>query len=198
MLNSAVLVLNKAYFPVHITSLKRAFIMLYQNVARAVDDHYQTFCFDSWSDLAVARDHETIGLVGRVIRVPRVILLTEYDRVPKRGVRFSRRNIMIRDRYQCQYCRRILRSEELNLDHVIPRIQGGLTTWENIATSCLPCNNHKGGRTPQQAGMRLMREPYKPKSLPLFGLARKPMHHDAWKPYLNVVDFSYWNVELDA
>ena len=108
MLNTKVLVLNRHYLPVHVTSVRRAFSLLYQGVAEAVNEQYQTFDFDSWSDLSATVHDETIGLVDRVIRVPRVILLLTYDRIPKRQVRFSRFNVYARDRNTCQYCGRAL------------------------------------------------------------------------------------------
>jgi 5-methylcytosine-specific restriction endonuclease McrA len=198
MLTSSVLVLNQAYFPINVTSLKRAFTLLYIGMAKAVDEQYQTFNFDSWSELSAATHHDTIGLVDRVIRVPRVIILQACARMPQRGVRFSRRNIMLRDKHQCQYCAQSLRTEELNLDHVVPRVAGGQTTWENMVTSCHRCNRHKGGRTPAQAHMKLIRKPFRPTSLPFldFGSAQR-LRYSEWRPYLNVVDFSYWNVELE-
>jgi hypothetical protein len=88
LLNSKVLVLNRSYLPVHVTSVKRAFSLLYQGVARAVDEQYRTFDFESWGALALEVGHERLGIVGGVIRVPRVLLLTAYERVPKRHVRF--------------------------------------------------------------------------------------------------------------
>ena len=156
------------------------------------------FNFHSWSDLSAAVHHETIGLVDRKIRVPRVILLTGYNNMPQREVRFSRINILIRDNHTCQYCFKRLSKSDLNLDHVIPRSKGGLSTWENVVTSCLRCNCKKGGRTPREAGMRLMRPPKCPARYPFSTLLTRRTFHDAWKPFLNVVDFSYWNTELEA
>ena len=92
-----------------------------------------------------------VGIVGGVIRVPRVLLLIAYERVPKRHVRFSRFNIYARDNNTCQYCARRLPRTELNLDHVIPRSRGGLSTWENVVCSCHSCNRRKGGQTPEEA-----------------------------------------------
>lgn len=198
MLNTAVLVLNRSYLPVHVTSLKRAICMLYQGIAKAVDDEYQTFNFKDWSELAIATQHESIGLVDRIIRVPRVILLSYYDRLPQRKVRFSRLNIMVRDNYTCQYCSKRAPKTDLNLDHVIPRVFGGGTSWENVVTSCLDCNRMKGGRTPQQAGMMLARKPFRPNVAPLMELMHRRSFHHAWKPFFNIVDYSYWNVELDS
>ena len=197
MLSSGVLVLNRSFLPVHITSVKRAFILLYQGIAKAVDKQYELFDFDDWAELAVEQGHEdAIGLVGRMIRVPRVILLTEYDRLPRRRVRFSRHNIYLRDRNTCQYCNAPFSKSELNLDHVIPRSQGGRTTWENVVCSCINCNRKKGGATPEQANMRLVRNPRRPEWSPLYGFQGRSLAYEAWKPFLTVVDASYWNVEL--
>src|SRR5579883_561842 len=107
-LNGKVLVLNRSYLPVHVTSVKRGFALLYQGVARAVDEQYRTFDFASWRDLAVEVHHERIGIIGGFMRVPRVLLLVAYERVPKRHVRFSRFNIYARDNNTCQYCARRL------------------------------------------------------------------------------------------
>ncbi|MBI4124367.1 MAG: HNH endonuclease [Deltaproteobacteria bacterium] len=199
MLQAHVLVLNRSFFPVHITNVKRAFCLLYRGVARAVDEQYQTFDFHSWSELsgAVHANGDRVGLVDRLILVPRVILLTTYDRLPKREIRFSRLNILIRDNYTCQYCGGQLKKNQLNLDHVIPRSRGGKTTWENVVTSCHDCNRLKGGKLPKEAGLKLVQKPYRPKAFPFSLLMTKPNIHRAWKPFLNVVDFSYWNAELE-
>ena len=88
MLSSSVLVLNKSFLPVHVTSLKRGLILLYQGVARAVDENYRTFSFDSWQSLAIIEESKSIGLVDRMIRAPRVIILANYDKLPKRYIKF--------------------------------------------------------------------------------------------------------------
>lgn len=197
MLSTNVLVINRSYFPVHVTTLKRAVCMLYQGIAKAIDNEYKTFDFKSWMELAAAANDETIGLVGRVIRVPRVIVLVAYDHLPKRGIRFSRLNIMLRDKHTCQYCHKRMARNQLNLDHVIPRSQGGLTTWENVVTSCHECNRKKGGRTPKEAGMKLIHLPFKPATVPFIDLSRNAIRYEEWKPFINFVDFSYWNTELE-
>ena len=143
VLNTKVLVLNRHYLPVHVTSVRRAFSLLYQGLAEAVDEQYRTFDFDSWSALSASVHDDTIGLVDRIIRVPRVILLLTYDRMPKRQVRFNRFNVYARDRNTCQYCGRRFPRIELNLDHVIPRSQGGMSVWENIVCSCHACNRRR-------------------------------------------------------
>jgi 5-methylcytosine-specific restriction endonuclease McrA len=198
MLNSKVLVLNRSYLPVHVTSVKRAFCLLYQGIARAVDEQYRTFDYQSWRELAVELHHDRVGLVGGVIRVPRVLLLIAYERVPRRHVRFSRFNIFARDNNTCQYCGHRFARTELNLDHVNPRSRGGLSTWENIVCSCHLCNRRKGGRTPDEASMHLVRRPRRPEWTPystdVFSLRR----HREWMPFLTNVDSAYWNTELLA
>lgn len=196
MVNAAVLVLNRSYLPIHVTSVRRAFALLYQGIAKAVDEQYETFDFDSWRELAVSADHDRIGIVDGVIRVPRVILLQAFDRVPRRHVRFSRINIYARDRNTCQYCGRRFPRSELNLDHVIPRSQGGRSTWENVVCSCIGCNRRKGGRTPVQARMHLVRRPARPRWSPVLGVLGGREGHPEWRPFLSVVDASYWNAEL--
>ena len=194
ILNTKVLVLNRSYLPIHITVVRRALSLLYQGIARAVDDQYRTFDFDSWADLVAEEDR--IGLVDRAIRVPRVILLQGYDRVPRRYVRFSRFNIYARDQNRCQYCGRQFPRTDLNLDHVVPRSKGGTSVWENVVCSCHRCNRLKGGRTPTEAGMRLIRSPRRPEWTPFMTETFSLRRYKEWMPFLSAVDAAYWNTEL--
>jgi len=197
MIDSAVLVLNRSFLPIHVTTVRRAFTLLYQGVAKAVNEQYQTFNFNDWSELRPREHEDAIGVVGGWIKVPRVILLVAYDRLPKRHVRFSRYNIFMRDKNSCQYCGRMFPRRELNLDHVIPRSRGGLSTWENIVCSCHACNRRKGGKTPVEASMRLIRPPRKPRWTPYLGFHFEGgVQYREWQPFLNFVDVSYWNTEL--
>jgi 5-methylcytosine-specific restriction endonuclease McrA len=196
ILNSKVLILNRSYLPVHVTSVKRAFALLYQGVARAVDEQYRTFDFESWRDLSVELHHERVGVVGGAIRVPRVLLLIAYERVPKGHVRFSRFNIYARDNNTCQYCGKRLPRTELNLDHVIPRSRGGLSTWENVVCSCHSCNRRKGGQTPEEAGMALVHKPKRPQWTPFSSEMFSLRRYREWMPFLTTVDTAYWNTEL--
>lgn len=196
LLNSKVLVLNRSYFPVHVTSVRRAFSLLYQGIAKAVDAQYRTFDYESWSALSTSVHDETIGLIGRAIRVPRVILLVSYDRVPRRRVRFSRFNVFARDKNTCQYCGGRFARNELNLDHVVPRSQHGESTWENIVCSCFVCNRIKGGRRPEEAGMHLIKKPVQPEWTPFMLETFSLRRYQDWLPFLNEVDAAYWNTEL--
>ena len=192
VLNEKVLVLNRSYLPVHITSVRRAISLLYQDAARAVDEEYRTFDFLGWSDLDVGGGAPALGLVNGRIRAPRVVQLLRYDRVPKRAVRFSRYNIYVRDRHSCQYCGRQLARQELNLDHVIPRSHGGESTWDNVVCSCHRCNRVKGGRTPEGAGMDLLRRPFRPAWSPLLVEGFNPKRYKEWLPFLSPIGGASW------
>jgi 5-methylcytosine-specific restriction endonuclease McrA len=197
MLNTNVLVLNRLYQPIHVTTVKRAFTLLYAGVARAIDAQYRLFDFQSWAALSAELHADSLGAVGRRIRIPRVIVLTAYERLPKVRVRFSRANIYARDHNTCQYCGKTLPRSDLNLDHVIPRSRGGKTSWENIVCSCVPCNLRKGGNTPLEAGMHLLRVPTRPRWTPILKSPIGRAAYREWLPFLSLADASYWNVELE-
>lgn len=198
LLDTSVLVLNRVYQPVNITTVRRAFTLLYQGTAKAIDAEYKTFDFESWAALSEevhGREGDFINTVTRALKVPRVIVLQVYDRFPHLHVRFSRQNIYLRDKNTCQYCGQRLPRSELNLDHVIPRSRGGRTSWENIVCSCINCNLEKGGRTPAEASMRLRRKPGRPRWSP-FERGEGKFTYEDWRPFLNLPDASYWNTEL--
>ncbi len=195
MLNTNVLILNRLYQPVHVTSVKRAFSLLYQGVAKAIDNQYKLYEFADWAELS-AVEHDSVATIHKRIRVPRVLVLSAYEHLPKGRVRFSRLNIYARDGDTCQYCGRKLARNELNLDHVLPRAHGGKTSWENVVCSCVPCNLKKGGRTPDGASMKLLKKPVRPRWTPFFRGAAKRVTYREWLPFLTLAEASYWNVEL--
>lgn len=196
MISGPVLVLNKSFVPIHITSIKRAICLVFKGLAKVVDEQYRMFDFQSWAEVSDAMHDDSISVTRGFIRVPRVILLQFYDKLPSRNIRFSRENIYLRDKNTCQYCGRRFSKSELNIDHVIPLSQGGDTTWQNVVCSCLRCNNAKGGRTPPQADMKLLTKPTEPKYSLFMQISPQPKLFDAWHVYMNPVDFAYWNLEL--
>jgi 5-methylcytosine-specific restriction endonuclease McrA len=198
VLSSNVLVLNRCYQPINITSVRRAFSLLYQGIAKAIDHEYRTFDFESWADLSDQVHHGSfIHTVSRTIRIPRVIILQVFDKMPHQRIRFSRQNIYLRDNSTCQYCGQTKARVDLNLDHVVPKSQGGKSTWENIVCSCIKCNLKKGGRTPKEAHMKLLKPPRQPKWNPFSGpVSRDPDAYEAWRPFLNLTDAAYWSIEL--
>ena len=202
-LDASVLVLNKTFLAVHVISVRRAFCLLFKDLAEVVtleEGQYMTYDFATWREVSEFRskhfreeDDDWVRTVSSEIQVPRVIRLIHYDRLPKQTVKFNRRNIFARDNNQCQYCGRRFPTTELSLDHVIPRSQGGQSTWENIVCACVGCNVRKGGRTPKQAHMSLIRKPETPKRSPLLNLKLTHRKYQSWRTFL---DNAYWSVEL--
>src|SRR5579884_4066069 len=201
-LDASVLVLNKLFMAIHVISVRRAFCLLCKDLAEVVsleDGQFATYDFATWREVSEYRarhfrqeDDDWIRTVNSEIQVPRVIRLLIYEKLPKQTVKFNRRNIFARDHNQCQYCGKKFQTNELSLDHVIPRSQGGLSTWENIVCACLNCNVKKGGRTPKQAGLKLIRKPEKPKRSPLLNLKMTHSKYQSWRTFL---DNAYWSVE---
>jgi 5-methylcytosine-specific restriction endonuclease McrA len=168
-------------------------VLLWKDAARVVDvADYQTFSWDDWSRLRVREGEPFMSGVSVWLRVPEVITLTGYDRLPRRAVSFSRRNIFKRDRFQCQYCGVIPGAEELTIDHVTPRAQGGVSTWTNCVLACVDCNKRKADRTPKQAGMKLRNPRGCPAWRPLY--AEQRMQLASWSKFISE---AYWNVELE-
>ncbi len=198
-LNQQVLVLNRLWQAVNVCSVRRALTLLFEQHAEVVDGDgqgdFKTYDFRQWRHFSQnsRHDDETIGTIAFKLRIPRVIRLMVFDRLPKKEVKFTRHNIFERDKNTCQYCGGVFDRKDLNLDHVIPRDRGGPTTWENIVCSCIPCNTRKANRTPAEAGMRLVRKPKRPKWRPFIQVNFGAPVHDSWKHFL---DLAYWNVEL--
>ena len=198
VLNNQVLVLNRLWQAVNICSARRAFALVYAGHAHIVSsdeaNNFMTHDFESWRDLSAnAPDHEVVTTISFKIRIPRVIVLLVFDRLPKKEVKFTRHNVFERDKNTCQYCGEIFDRSALNLDHVVPRDRGGNTTWENVVCSCIPCNTRKGNRLPREAHMSLIRKPKRPKWRPFVHVTFAAPQHDLWKHF---VDLAYWNVEL--
>ena len=198
MLDRQVLVLNRLWQAVNVCSVRRAFVLLCQGHAQVVyedgKNNFFTHDFVSWREFSLREpEAEMVHTISFKIRMPRVIVLLMFDRLPAKEVKFTRHNVFERDKNTCQYCGTIFDRKELNLDHVIPRDRGGMTTWENIVCSCIPCNTRKGNRLPNEAGLRLVRKPDRPRWRPFLHLTFGGDHHESWKHF---VDVAYWNVEL--
>ena len=193
MLDGHVLVLNRVFQAVQITSVRRAFTLLYKGQVRAVDSEYRTYDFENWMDIPVQPNDHYVVTPSRNILIPHVIQLLVFDRLPRQEVKFSRGNIYLRDQNRCQYCGRKFSSSELSLDHVIPKSQGGKSSWDNIVCCCIKCNVRKGGRTPDQARMHLITKPVKPKRSPVINVRLADERYWSWKQFL---DTAYWTVEL--
>jgi len=192
-MDASVLVLNSLFQAVQITGVHRAFRLFYAGRARALSSGFVSYDFENWCDLPVRVEDQAIRTPSRAIRVPRVIQLVQYDKLPRREVRFTRRNIFHRDRSRCQYCGGSFPQRELNLDHVVPLSRGGRSTWSNVVAACVPCNSRKGNRTPEEAGLHLVRAPRKPAGHPMLRSGWIGPYCEEWRTFL---DEAYWNVEL--
>ncbi len=199
MTDGNVLVLNQFWQAVNICSVRRALCLLYRNQARVVtadDGRFGTFSFQDWKDLSAQADipdTECISSITFKIRIPRIILLVFYNRLPDKEVKFTRKNIYDRDGNRCQYCGKRFEPKELNLDHVIPQDKGGKTTWENIVCSCIKCNMEKGNKSLKQAGMALIKKPRKPRWQNFILVKFRSGMDRSWRHF---IDLAYWNVEL--
>ena len=202
-LEASVLVLNRHFMALQVVSCKRAFTLLCKEAAEVVhpeDGQFTTYDFKTWREVSEYRsrhfsqaDDDWIRTVSSVIQVPRVIRLIGFDRMPRQAIKFNLRNIFARDGNLCQYCGKRFPTSELSLDHVLPRSQGGGSSWENIVCACVACNVRKGGRTPKQASMALIRRPEKPKRSPMLNQKLTNSKYESWKTFL---ENAYWSVEL--
>ena len=160
-----VLVLNASYEPLNITTWRRALVMVLKGKAEGLE-------------------HDSSRWIRGDTMLPTVIRLRQYVRVPYKQLPLTRRNLFHRDGHRCQYCGSS--ADQLSIDHVVPRSRGGLDTWENVTTACLPCNVRKGNRTPREAGMPLMGKPHRPLGSLRFEAARQISagRHGEWAKYV--------------
>ncbi len=199
VLNSGVLVLNSLWEVVDVCSVKRAVCLLYLRHAQVVlkeGGSLYTFGFEDWKDFSqdYSSDSQIMRTIAYKLRIPRIILLFIYDKIPPRKVRFTRRNVYKRDGNRCQYCGKKFKSEDLNLDHVIPVSRGGKNSWYNVVCSCVPCNLRKGDKSLVEVGMSLVRKPTRPNWRSFVKCNFAEIHEENWKDFL---DLAYWNVELE-
>lgn len=198
VLDRHVLVLNRLWQAVNVCTVERALTLLFMGHAQVVDPddgNFNTYSFREWCDFASgeAQAGERVHTVSVRIRIPKIILLMFFDRMPNKDVKFTRQNVFERDKNTCQYCGKKFERKDLNIDHVVPRQHGGLTTWTNVVCSCIPCNSRKANRTPEQAGIQLIRRPKKPRWRPFLEIQFSKAHDHSWRHFL---DLAYWNVEL--
>ena len=186
-----VLVLNKSWAVLGTTTMDRALKKVLKERAKIVHpEDYQAMTWSDWSQIRPDEDADTFSACGRQFRIPEVIVLTHYDKLPQPRETFSRRMLFKRDHYTCQYCGCQPGSEELTLDHVVPRSQGGQTTWTNVVLACVRCNARKANRTPSEASMKLRTIPAKPK----YALFKMPaVRIDSWSKFISDL---YWTIPL--
>lgn len=191
LLKKPVLVLNTGWIPVNVRNVVKSLTMVCKGAAKIVEPvTYRLYDWEDWLLNEPDEDEQKIRCMDFAIKIPEIIVLTQYSRVPKVGLVFNRRNIYTRDNNTCQYCGNQYHTTELSIDHVIPRSKGGKSTFENCVVACLPCNRKKADKTLEQSKMKLLTKPIKPRWVPSFH--NGPML-SSWEKFLSEV---YWNTSL--
>ncbi len=199
VLDGHVLVLNRFWQAIDVCSVRKAICLLYLKHAQVVTKNggsFYTFGFEDWKDFSrnVADDGNMIRTISYNLKIPQIILLFIYDKLPPWEVKFTRRNIYKRDKNICQYCGKKFQPEDLNLDHVVPLSRGGKDSWENVVCSCVACNLRKGNKILKEVRMNLIRLPRKPRWRTFVKDNFAGVREESWKDFL---DIAYWNVELE-
>jgi len=183
-LNQHTLVLNKGWTPISTTTVKRALVLTFMDAARIIHpDTYESFKFEDWCRIEPSVDDNIIVTQLGNIKVPDVIVLTNYQGMPKSEMTFSRRNILLRDNYECQYCGKDLSENTMTIDHVIPSSRGGKSEWINCVCSCQSCNLRKGDKTPKEADMPLL-NPIRTPRWSACGFTPKHKRKKVWEKFL--------------
>ncbi len=208
VLDGSVLLLNAHYAAMRVVSVRRAFTLLFKRgtdqrpvaeVVHVEDGRYVSYDFSDWAELSAFRmefepaNHDWVRTVRFSLAVPRIIRVLTFSKLPRHEVKLNRRNIFARDANTCQYCGRRFSSSSLSIDHIIPRSKGGTSAWENLVCACLTCNVKKGGRTPEEAHLRLIQPPVRPRRNPVLSIKLSDRRYHSWKQFL---DAAYWDVEL--
>ncbi len=206
-----ILVLNSSYVPIDVANIQRTLKLLFKGKAEVIsveDGNYATYNFSSWEEVSLFRqatwdkykNYDYFDNSGNIFGIPKVIRLTGYNKVPVK-LRLTRRNIIMRDDHTCQYCGKKKNLSELNIDHIVPKAQGGSNSWVNLACSCIKCNSHKRDRTPKQANMKLLRHPKKPTIYLMFKRYSEIFlndKYDEWKSFFpeDFISEIYMSIEL--
>lgn len=198
VLDQPTLVLNRNWTAIGVEPVRDAIIKVCSENAEIIDPHTLcTYTWAGWSELKVDGGQDFLTSGSGRFRVPDIIVLKRYEKVHSNSLMFNRRNLFARDQNACQYCGKRLKSSDCTVDHVIPQCQGGQSTWENCVIACVDCNVRKGGRTPRQSRMQLLRKPVKPRWSPMF---RTRVIKPVWGKVLPnldaIISEMYWQVEL--
>ena len=206
-LNRPTLVLNKNWVPIKVESLKESIKKIFKGTARFMDDEtFGIHTWESWVDnFSIDLDDDPIDFgyeflrgSSLMVRIPDVIVLSQYDKIPRTKIRLSRKNLLIRDRFKCKYCGLKLTSKTVTTDHVFPKSRGGKTEWTNVVCSCLRCNTRKGSKTIKEANLKLLSKPKAPNWSPLFSYITDNIPK-SWEKFINTSEWNeigYWDVEL--
>lgn len=188
-----ILVLNKLWIPVYIVDYKKTMSLIYQEHAHALDRNFQPYDFQSWLDFtrldAELHSYQKVHTTQVAIALPEIIVLTRYDRLAVRDIKYSRENVFTRDKNKCQYCGKHFNNKDLTIDHIIPKCLGGKSHWSNVVAACKPCNSKKADHLLEKCGMKLLKKPRKPQWFnPLTKFAGKEHPCKSWEKFMDRVE----------
>ena len=209
LLGQPILVLNKSWMPISITPVRKALKSVCSGRASFLcDTTYAVHDFASWSDLITTGGERVMTHAGNDFRLPEIIVLTHFDKVPSRKVKLTRRNLLIRDKFTCQYTGRRIYLQppkgknglEATIDHIVPQSKGGKTTWDNVVMASLEANAKKGDKSVEKAGIKLLRPPKEPSWSPIYSrvakVAMTSKVPESWGQFLKIDPDIYWDIEL--
>ncbi len=178
------LVLNKLWMPIRVVPSIRAFTLLFAEKAFVVDvDDYAVFSWDEWAELPTDDCDDVVHTSSSDIKIPEVIVLSKYDKIPKKGMKLTKRNIFLRDNFTCQYTGATVSTKNADIDHVIPKSRGGRTSWDNLVVCSKTVNRMKADKTPKEAGLRLLKTPCRPEPQVIYIDPRMDMP-PSWKKFI--------------
>jgi 5-methylcytosine-specific restriction endonuclease McrA len=184
VLDNLVLILNTGWTPIRVKNIKTAIKLLFRERACVVDPfNYEVFNWDKWVNQKITDGEPYIQAVRFKVKAPEIIVLTQYHKTPNYNVRLTKRNIFIRDKYYCQYSGEILSKKNADIDHIIPKSKGGKNTWDNLVATSKAINRKKGDKTPEEAGLKLVKKPVKPSNSALLFDPRKKIP-ESWKKFI--------------
>jgi len=185
-LNRPVLVLNKSWAPIFIETIRQALPKIFNDSAMIIDHHdFNTYNWEQWYGMESNNGDAIIRTTRKDVRVPEIIVLHTYNKIPVFDVKLTRKNLLVRDRFRCAYTGEALRSKDATIDHIVPRCRGGANSWDNVVIASSEVNRRKGNRTPEEAGMQLQQHPFKPRWSPLYTSAL-PKMPKSWYHFIKI------------
>jgi 5-methylcytosine-specific restriction endonuclease McrA len=184
VLNKLVLILNKNWIAIRVKNVRIAILLTSRERACIVDPlDYNVYKWEEWIKLKVKEKEEYISTTSFNIRIPEIIILTQYGKVPDYDVRLTKKNISIRDQYKCQYTGEKLNPKDADIDHIVPKSKGGKTSWDNLVFTSKKLNRKKGNKHLRETGLKLVKKPKKPKARTLLLNSMKKMP-ETWTKFL--------------
>lgn len=183
-----VLILNKHWIPINTTTPRHSFALMYSENAKGLmieEDKVVPLEWNEWVSLNINETDKKIKTVKGFVKIPTVIVLNHYDKIPRQTVKFTQKNLWERDNFTCQYTGKKVTRTNGNIDHIIPRSQGGKTSWENCVIAHKEINAIKADRTPEQAGLKLLKKPSAPRIMPVSFYIRNKEEVKDWELFLN-------------